>query len=221
MKKINISLILLLISIVLLSVSFYYLKLGIDTQSTIVTSKATITEIDTNNLATIEYEVNDQKYQKQITVNNKGINEDVTIYYNKNNPDVLISKPNIIKEIIMTTISSLLFIYFLINTIKDSKKNKRIKLLKATGIYIEAIIEEVIVNGKGKPKKGKYPYRVRCIYTNPNDKSVFKFESEDLYFKVNEYINEYNIKKVPIYVDKTNYKNYYIDVLYAKNKGVK
>jgi hypothetical protein len=222
MKKINKYQILLIIGFIIFLISIVYYHKTATTINNIGNTKAIIKEIDANNIATIEYTVNEKTYTKQIaTPKNTSLNDEITIYYNKNNPELLADNKTTTIPIIILIISLIILIYTIVLFLLDLKKQKRITLLKSTGIYIEATIEEIIVNSKGKPKKGKYPYHIRCIYTNPSDKSVFRFESDNLYFNVNEYINEYNIKKLPIYVDKNDYKNYYIDIYYAKNKGLK
>ena len=222
MKKINKNQLLLIIGFIIFLISIMNYQKTATAINNIGNTNAVVKEIDTNNIATIEYVVNEKTYNKQIpTPSNTSLNEEITIYYNKSNPDILADNKTTTIPTIILVISIIFFIYTIVLFLIDLKRQKRIKILKSTGIYIEANIEEILVNSKGKPKRGKYPYHIRCIYTNPSDKNIFRFESDNLYFNVNEYINEYNIKKLPIYVDKNDYKNYYIDIYYAKNKGLK
>ena len=220
MKKINIHLIICLISLIILIISILGMLKTITVIHNLIYIEATITEVETNtNTATIEYQIDDKTYTNQIIIDEElGINDTIEIINNKNNPGVIIKKPSLILYEVLIPLSSILVIYFAYLYVSNISKKSKIIDYKQNGIYIEADITEVIINNQSKPIKEKYPYIIKCSYTNPTDQHKFDFQTKDLYFNVTEIIENNNIKKIPIYVDKNDYSKYYIDTDYILNK---
>ena len=213
-------LIIFIISILLVCGSYYYLYTTKQEIDNIITIDAKVTAIDSETgQSTIEYKIDEEDYKTTIPTSDKTVlDENVQINVNKNNPGTVTTVPSIIIPICILLFTILVFFISSYLLIKDLITNGKKNSLKKEGIYIEANISEVILNTNAKQIKGTYPYRIRCLYTNPTDQRQFIFESEDLYFNVNELIQKYNITKLPIYVNKINYKKYYIDIDYITNK---
>lgn len=164
--------------------------------------------------ATIKYKVDTETYRPTIKIkdNKYAVNDEIPIKYNINNPGALIETNKYIYYLPGFGISLILLLFNLGKTIKNLKKSSNINHLKTKGIFIYANITEVFVDNKKRKYKGKYPYKLRCKYTNPTDNNEYIFESEDSYLNFNEIFNKYNNQTIIVYLDKKNTSNYYVDL---------
>lgn len=182
-----------------------------------VNIKATILSLDYKQgtyQATVKYKVGTETYRPTVKVkdNSYAVNDEIPIKYNINNPGTLIQTDNYIYYLPGLGISLLILLFNLGNTIKNIKRSSNINHLKTKGIYIYANITEVFVDNKKRKHKGKYPYKLRCKYTNPIDKNEYVFESEPSFLDFNEIFSRYNNQTIIVYLDKKNTSNYYVDL---------
>ena len=164
--------------------------------------------------ATVKYKVGTETYRPTIKVtdNKYAVNDEIPIKYNINNPGTLIVTDKYFYYIPGFILSLLLLLFSLGKTIKNLKRSSNINHLKTKGIFIYANITEVFVDNKKRKYKGKYPYKLRCKYTNPIDNNEYVFESEESHLDFNEIFAKYNNQTIIVYLDKKNTSNYYVDL---------
>lgn len=181
---------------------------------------ATIVSVEAETIgysAQVTYKVEGKTYdQYHVDLgikNNLTVGDTTKIKYNIKDPAKLIKNDHLIILSITGVLGILLLLIFLPGRIKIIKKEMNISKLKKTGIKIDANIQDIIVNQKGKRNSGYFPYRLRANYLNPQDNKTYLFESEDTYINPNDVITKYQTKVVTVYLDQTNTKNYYVDIL--------
>ena len=213
-KKHIINTFLVILATILIIVGIFFIIKDYIDENNAIRIEATIKEhpIDTTTY-TVTYIIESKEYEKIIKLNRKDltVNDKVEIKYHKNNPNIIIHNEHLILSIILILVSIIFYIYSLKPLIRYNNQKKRIKLIKQNGFLINAPIIEVITNGLAHKYKGKYPYRLRIRYINPQDNLTYTFDSEDLYFNVHEILRVNNIRTVVIYIDKANTLNYYVD----------
>ena len=214
-KKHIINTFLVILATILIIVGIFFIVKDYIDENNAIKIEATIKEhpIDTTTY-TVTYIIESKEYEKIIKLNHKDltVNDKVEIKYHKNNPNIIIHNEHLVLSIILILVSIILYIYSLKPLIKYNNEKKRIKLIKQSGFLINAPITEVITNGLAPKYKGKYPYRLRIRYINPQDNLTYTFDSEDLYFNVHEILRVNNIRTVVIYIDRANTLNYYVDI---------
>lgn len=179
---------------------------------------ATITSIEYKNnqpQATVKYYVDNEGYTQIISINpldNLAVNDKIKIKYDMYNHGNLINNEHTIIVVALIILSILIYLVSLPKTLKNIKRSNNIKKLKTKGLFIYANISEVYMNNKGKKAKGKYPYRLRCKFYNPNDSKEYIFDSEDSYLDFQAILKQYNNKTVTVFLDKKNNLNYYVDL---------
>lgn len=178
---------------------------------------ATITSLDYKNganKATVKYEVNRESYRQEVTLSEEGysVNDELPIKYDINNPGQLINNDHFIIAIAAIGIGLLLLLISLKTTIKNIKRSNNIKHLAKKGIYVEAVISEIIIDNKGRKVKDQYPYKLRAKYNNPLDNQVYTFDSESTYIDLNAVLKKYNNQIVHVFLDPKNTNNYYVDL---------
>ena len=181
---------------------------------------ATIVSVEAETIgysAQVTYKVEGKTYdQYHVDLgikNSLTVGDTTKIKYNIKDPAKLIKNDHLIILSITGVLGILLLLIFLPGRIKIIKKEMNISKLKKTGIKIDANIQDIIVNQKGKRNSGYFPYRLRANYLNPQDNKTYLFESEDTYINPNDVITKYQTKVVTVYLDQTNTKNYYVDIL--------
>jgi len=219
-RRKNINLLFTLLAILLLCYTAYQIVQDYLQEQKAVEVDAKIESVETSPLgysAHVTYKVegkNYDQYNVDLGIRNKLTIGDYTkIKYNINNPEKLIYNDHLILLSITGTIGFILLIAFLPKRIKIIKTDTNIRKLKTNGLVIQANIQDIIVNQKGKRNKGYFPYRLRANYINPADNQTYLFESTDSYINPNDIISKYQTKTVTVYLDKTNIKNYYVDIL--------
>ncbi len=218
-RRKNKNLIFTLLAILLVGYTIYQLVTDYLQEQKAVEIEAKIESVDANTIgysAHVTYKVEDTTYDKYnvpLGIRNKLTVGDYTkIKYNINNPEKLINNNHIIILSITGTLGLILLIAFLPARIKIIKKASNIRNLKKNGLLITANIQDIIVNQNGKRNSGYFPYRLRANYLNPTDNNTYLFESEDTYINPNDIISKYQTRTVSVYLDKTNTKNYFVDI---------
>ncbi len=218
-KKIKLysSIILLTIGIILFLIIIYFTITDYIKQTNSVTYNATITALNYQNnnyIAQIKYSVEGKNYEKTIKIKEKNVtvNDLYTIKYNKNNPNILVSNNHILYIAITIPLSIILIKCGSAYLIEKRKQTKQIINLKNNGILIYANIDEIFINNKTYKIKGKYPYKIRLKYLNPQDNQIYSFDSTEFYEDIPNLIKEKNLNTLPVYIDRTNTSNYYVDL---------
>lgn len=215
--KLYFNIILFSIGLILLLAILYFTISDYIKEKNSITYDATITSLNYQNnnyIAQVKYIVEGQTYEQTVKIKNTNItvNDTYTIKYNKNNPNNLIYNNHAMFIIISLPIS-IIFIKiggtYLLE--KRNKQNKIIKL-KTNGILIHATIDEIFINNKTYKYKGKYPYKIRLKYLNPQDNQIYSYETENSYEDIPNIVKQNNIEQLPVYIDRTNTSNYYIDL---------
>ena len=218
-KKIKLysSIILLTIGIILFLIVIYFTITDYIQQTNSVTYNATITALNYQNnnyIAQIKYSVEGKNYEKTIKIKEKNVtvNDLYTIKYNKNNPNILVSNNHILYIAITIPLNIILIKCGAAYLIEKRKQTKQIINLKNNGILIYANIDEIFINNKTYKIKGKYPYKIRLKYLNPQDNQIYSFDSTEFYEDIPNLIKEKNLNTLPVYIDRTNTSNYYVDL---------
>lgn len=113
-----------------------------------------------------------------------------------------------LKELILLSLIGLPFlilgIAFLVYLLLLKKRQKR---LISEGNYVLAGISGVQINYNVRVNR-KCPYTVECTYQDSNG-TIHIFQSEDIFF---DPTNLFTGNMVKVYVDRDNYKKYYVDI---------
>lgn len=159
----------------------------------------------------IAYEYNNKEYVTELGYfsNELRIASTVTIYANKDNPlDFIYDGANKFGLYFCMVVGSVMHIFSLAFFFV-LKHNKKCNInLKEKGKLIQA---EIIFADEEENKSSfdKHPFVFTCLFKDEEKNEQIYFTSESIYCKNNgaNYIG----KKVDIYVDPNDYKNYYID----------
>ena len=97
-------------------------------------------------------------------------------------------------------------------------RNKKLeKSLKENGDVIYADYVETIVNSSYRVN-GRHPYRIICEWNNPLDSKKYIFKSKNIWINPENTIIERNIKQFPVYINRNDIKNYFVDIDIFENK---
>lgn len=208
-----------LIGFVFACCSIYYTVFDINRNKNAIKTDATVKKVqfvNENYLLDITYEVDNKDYDNTIMYDGDSItiNDKVSIKYNSKNPLDIITT-NHAKEIIIFTPLAIIFITgSVIYTLNQKRKANRIAKLKQNGNLIYADIEGIFVNNAAKKRKGKLPYHIKAIYTNPETQTTLTYLSQDYYEDLLMLTSSKTITKVPVYINKKNASDYYMDLVY-------
>lgn len=157
------------------------------------------------------YEIDGKEY-KDIPMNYYSSSDyegkKVTLYYDPQNP--MDARPKwslFLGSMISVPLGLIFFIIGLSFTITMRKKVKRKRRLLESGQIIYAQYQ-----GTSKSTyrvNGRYPFHIECSYVNPLDGKTYLFKSESLWFNPEPMIQS---REIPIYVNRDNYGEYYVDV---------
>lgn len=209
--------ILSVICLILIIVSIFVIIKDTIAEKNSLTITATIKEIDysnSNNFYNVEYKVNDEYYKNNIKLKNSNdltVNDDVDIKVNQKNPEIIISS-HLFTSAIIFTISLITLAICGPESFKFYQDMKKIKALKTSGLSLNVPITEVVTNNNARKRQGLLPSYLRCTYLNPKDNITYTFESKESYQNLQDIISRYNVKTVTVYLDRTNTKNYYVDL---------
>ena len=184
-----------------------------------ISINATIVSTETKGssyTADVTYKVENKTYeQKKIPLSTKGeyaVGGTIPIKYDLNNPNRLIYNNHLILLGITGVLAILLMVLNIPTFAKNISRNSRVKKLLKANSFVEATIQEVYINNKGKKNGEYFPYRLRTKYTNPQTNASYIYDSEDCYINLNQVISTYNVNTVKVYVDSTEATNYYVDL---------
>ncbi len=82
------------------------------------------------------------------------------------------------------------------------------KELSADGLILETDLQEVIVN-HSISINNRSPFQIVTQYYEKSTDTVFIFTSADVWYNPTNFVTG---RKVPVYVDKKNYKRYFVDI---------
>ena len=198
--------------------SIYYSVFDINRNKNAIKTDALVKKVqfvNENYQLDIVYEVDNKEIPNTIMYNGDSItiNDKVTIKYNSKNPLDIITT-NHTKEIIIFTPLAIIFITgSVIYTLNQKRKANRILKLKQNGNLIYADIEGIFVNNAAKKRKGKLPYHIKAIYIS-EDQVAHTYLSQDYYEDLLMLTSSKTISKVPVYINKKNASDYYMDLVY-------
>ena len=205
-----------LLSIILLIVSIIIGVYSYNLSTREIKIHATIVKIDYNHVATVEYYVNNKRYEKVMNVDPETeltVNDQVEIIYDKDNPANLINNAYYpIISGIMFIAGVVLFIIFIPKYLEYLKRQKDIKKMKLQGIFIDVPITELVVDNNIKPVKDKHAYRARIKYFNKMSNQEYIYESDPCFVNLSQVIEQNGIHNVKIYFMRENTNNYYVDL---------
>lgn len=209
--------ILTIISIIglIAGISLFIYDYNLEQRAININAKITSLEYkDGSYKATVKYKVDKEAYNQVVTINDDTytVNDEIPIKYDIENPGKLINNNHYMVAIPLIILSLLISLISLKETIKNLKRSNNIKHLLTKGIYVQANISEIIIDNKGKKKKGNYPYKLRAKFTNPLDNQVYSYDSESTYLDLNSIIKQYNNQLILVYLDQNNTSNYYVDL---------
>lgn len=98
-------------------------------------------------------------------------------------------------------------IIFLLFVLSHDRKRAR---LLAEGTLIYADITEVALDIRFE-SNGRHPLVIWCQALNPEDGRVYIFRSEGIWYDPRPYLDDADIRQLPVYVDPDNYKHYAVD----------
>lgn len=155
----------------------------------------------------ISYNDGNTVIQKELNLIDTSLNKDdeVIVYYHKDDSSKSFIKTQLYQVLIYLGIGVALVIVFIVIFIYVLVKLLRDKKLIKSGKRIEASIKSITINRNIT----RCPYKLVLTYKHKD--KVYEFKYNSVWFNIKDIVDEYNIKKIPVYVDK-DYKNYYIDL---------
>lgn len=186
-----------------------------------VSTTATISKIDTirsssgdvNHRVYVLYNVNGKQYESILNAYSSSFykGKNIEIYYDGDNPVDISSKE---LGLVMLVMPCLGCIFTIIGgsgiASKIKKKAKKRKLIKKADI-IYANYDNSSPNMLYSVN-GLHPYVITCNWTDEIENKTYIFKSENIWYDPTRVISERNIITFPIYIDRGNMKNYYMDI---------
>lgn len=162
---------------------------------------------DINHEVYVEYSVDGNYYNNRISFYSTSMYEgkSIKIIYDLNNPNHIISKDGMTFIYIMFILPVVFLSIGLVFLIRMIKRIKLRKKLKRPENYVEANIEKIEMD-MHYTVNGVHPYRIYCSY-NGN-----LFISDHIYEEEKFAIERNNVTKIPVYVNHSNPKEYYVDI---------
>lgn len=215
--------------IVFLSVGIIFLVVGlllqfgvfsIDEEDRIYTT-ATITRIDTyhdsdgdtSHKVYVEYQVDDNLLESKLNtyVSSYYEGKEIDVYYDKNNPSRVQTDGANFLGIIFIVLGGILAIFGAFMLFVRFNGDSKARKLKLNGERVDAEYVETIVNTY-YTVNGRNPYQVICKWKDPSTGDEITFKSKNLWEDPEYIIQKQNIKVIPVYIDSSNHKKYFVDV---------
>ena len=214
-RKILISTFIFMIGLALLGYGTYLFYVDNELLKVSVEINATVKELNydtTPNKLTIYYDVKGTKYENVIEYDDEvTVNDKILIKYNKNNPQNIIPEDKNILSLILVLSSAIFLIIGLSELLIIIKNKCHIASLIKKGILINVDIEGFYINTNAKMINGRHPYKLRASCINANNGIKYVFESENIYDDINRSLALYKEKTIPVYLNKKNTYDYYLD----------
>jgi hypothetical protein len=140
------------------------------------------------------------------------LNEKVKVYYNKKDHNDVMVSGFASQYLLVAIFGGIGLVFFSIGfgfiIIPILRKNKN-EELKRLGMDIQTEFVEVAKNRSLKVN-GKSPYQIHSQWLDADNNKMYLFKSENLWFNPQQYVNPED--KILVYVDRNNYKKYYMDI---------
>jgi hypothetical protein len=141
----------------------------------------------------------------------------ITIYYDPQDPESVTTGTWAFFGCFITLPMAFMFLciglpIIIVNRARERRKKK----LLETGQRITAQVIDVSIN-YNLHVGGMRPRRLECVYEDPSSGKRVLFQSENLWYNPSVLLDE---KEVSVYVDRDNYKKYYVDVRYLQESIV-
>ena len=122
-----------------------------------------------------------------------------------------LTKDKNILSLILVLSSAIFLIIGLSELLIFIKEKCHIASLIKKGILINVDIEGFYINTNAKMINGRHPYKLRASCINANNGIKYVFESENIYDDINRSLAFYKEKTIPVYLNKKNTYDYYLD----------
>lgn len=208
---ISISLVFLVIGVIAFGSSLYFRINAKETTALVTDVQNTVnSDGDERKVVHVKYSVDGKEYNETINyISGVMVGESASILYDPNDPDQVRNKA----EIFQISIFPAMGILFLGAGLFVSKKLKssgnKIKELTEKGIKREAVIEDIVID-ENFSYNDRHPYIINCRMTDDEGK-VSLISSTYLQRDPQPIIDSHQITSLPVYVDKNDPTNYYID----------
>ena len=165
---------------------------------------------DTTRDVYVAFEVNGEEYSGHSSYSSSGMREgqDITIYYNPNNPnDFKVGGEVAFITIIFGILGGVFFLIGVIPVVFDIFKNKGDQKLIQDGTLVHANIDEIRIN-PNVSVNGFNPYVIECSYKDTSG-GLYIFKSKNLYFNPSNLLD--NQSTIDVYLDMEDPKKYFVD----------
>ncbi|MCX4364366.1 MAG: DUF3592 domain-containing protein [Bacilli bacterium] len=161
----------------------------------------------------VAYMANGRRYESMLNGYSSSFYEGkkIDMYYFKDNPQKIGVK-SLDYIFLMFPVMGLIFLLIgIIPFITRRVKAKNAKRLKKEGNLVYAKYLRTAIN-MHYSMNGRNPYNVEVEWLNPEDGQTYTFKSGNLWYNPEDIIREKGITSIPVYVDMTNKKKYFIDL---------
>lgn len=167
----------------------------------------------------VEYDVDVSIYESELGSYNSTYDEGdvIDIYYYKDNPSKIGTRFNDKMMLMFPLMGCVFFILGIGIIITTTTKKKRDKFLQENGTCVNTTYVETVYNTHYSVN-GLSPYYIVCRWTNSIDGKTYTFKSNNIWFNPELIIYENNITTIPVYIDESNPKKYFMDVEFLRNK---
>lgn len=161
----------------------------------------------------VAYNVDGKSYENIINFYSSTYREgqEIEIYYMEDNPNQIGAKA---METFVFIFPGLGLLFTIIGgvalIILIGKKNNGEKL-KKSGELVYANLKEIIYN-TSYTVNGQSPFIILCTWYNPEDSQNYTFKSENIWWDPSYVIGAKNITSFPVYINRKNLKQYYVDI---------
>lgn len=159
----------------------------------------------------VSFTVDDVIYEGILNEWNSGmyVGQSITIYYNPNNP-LDFRKDSSLILFIFIPIGLLFILIGAVSLIMMIRRNSNKNKLIESGFRVMADITDIInSNIELNNRKGKH---IICERIDEVSGAIYRYKSDVIWSDPSKIIEWKNITKLPVYIDKNNKKNYYVDI---------
>ena len=189
-------------------VGFSYL----DTYRHRVKVEGVVSEIDLSERTTyVRYTASEATIEVPFTIIDSEFKEGtkVVVYYNESDPTDAFLKEEIVSIFYFFVVGIGLLLVGLIFYFKKLYKRIEAEHLKNHGKLIKTKISKIEINDTAPFTKSK-PYRLICEYEEMGKR--YRFINHEIWFDIEKIVKKKKIKTIDVYVNKNNYKKYYMDL---------
>lgn len=207
----SVGIIFLIVGIVFLAVTFGLVYSSSKFYANAVPAEGQIERISSREIY-VSYEADGEEMISPLGfyANTMRVGDPITVYYAADNPAKIRTKGSQLLYLIFGIVGAVMLGTGAALVIYSARKKAQGKLLRETGIRLDGEIIGVAVDSRISSNY-QHPYVLQCQCRTP-DGQVRLFQSEPIWYNPT---NLLTTNHVPIYVDRTNFQKYYVDLLYV------